>query len=460
MKTATAFNSETTTASQREAEPSLPGSSTMLSLPPDSERNRRILEAECAKLPHALATQHTSARERSPKGHASARSEFLFQLDDKLGLPKQWVTSTNSLALCLAKESDRSALNLVRCALERRPEHLTDFSRDALNVYNARYFETQGAFVGLPPTYTRNTPVAIAFASHLNRLFPAGSVRIKEVCAGEGALGRWNAFFASTSATRPIEVCLADLSFPSGRHHLTAFSPHAQAHSERFDLLEPLQYLADYERIDCMIACYGFDSVWFPEDRFVMKHDGSWYEALYRIGIPDFHRARAAMVESFASENATNLSAAYFAELVIERAVCGFDLDAHTSIAEPLVERLEGTSRGSLSVPGGLVRWVTEAFATQLKSTGRMIIADAGIYDPRSTSIGGFLDTGCPALGRAIDFHLAEILLKRAGFEVTVRSLQEFAHASLGRDWRDFGSDDETAAICHPNQYVMEIAAL
>jgi hypothetical protein len=460
MKTATAFNAQTTTASHREAKASLPDSSTTLCLPLDSERNRRILEAECANLPHALATQRTLAGERSPKGHASARREFLFQLDEKLGLPKQWVTSTNSLANCLEQETDRSAPNLVGRALERRPEHLTDFSRDALNIYNARYFETQGAFVGLPPTYTRNTAVAIAFASHLDRLFPEGSVRIKEVCAGEGALDRWNAFFALASATRPIEVCLADLSFPSGRHHLSTLRPHAQAHSEAFDLLEPLQYLPGHERVDCMIACYGFDSVWFPEDRFVMKHDSSWYEALYRIGIPDFHRARAAVVESFHCENAMDLSAMHFAELVIERAVCDFDLDAHTSLATPLVERLGGTSRGSLSVPGGLVRWVTEAFATQLKSTGRMIIADAGTYDPRSTSIGGFLDTGCPALGRVIDFHLAETLLKSAGFDVTVRSLEEFAHASLGRDWRDFGSDDETAAIRHPNQYVMEISAL
>jgi hypothetical protein len=56
-----------------------------------------------------------------------------------------------------------------------------------------------------------------------------------------------------------------------------------------------------------------------------------------------------------------------------------------------------------------------------------------------------------------VPVSLAEVLLETAGFAVSVRSLEDLVQTALGAQWRDVGSDDENAAVCHPHQYIMEV---
>jgi hypothetical protein len=381
----------------------------------------------------------------------------IFSINEIQERPNQWITNTRELSVSLSDETNRTSPNWMNIVLGRRPEHLCDFSPDALNEFNARYYESQGAFRDLPDIYVRDCVVAKAFASHLDRSFPTGLVRIKEVCAGEGSLQRWNHFFDLASQERPIEFFLADLSFAEKRSEFKTNSKYARALTEKLDMLAPIPQLSNEERINCIIACYGFDSVWFPEDRFVIKHNNSWFESLYRVGIPDLHPNTGDLRAAFEFKSAVALSARHFEGLVIERAVRSLGDSDGCFMRKFILDRLANTTHGSVCVPAGLVKWVTEAFERQLAVNGKLIIADIGIFDSSATLSREFLETGCSAQGRPIDFHLAKMGLEAAGFKVTVERLDRFVERALGPDWRNAASSVDVKDVSHPDQYIMDI---
>lgn len=434
--------------------PSLPG---IHSLPNPNSRRQRLVEASLAALPSNYEIQLKAAQRGLITGDVTEFTEQILLFDSSLGIPQQWTTLTRSLLDSLACASERSLGAIFETAFAQRGEHITALSADALNTFNARYFESRGAFASLPRLYTENSLVGRAFAKHLDGVLPQGMTKVREVCAGEGSLYRWSYFFMESKSTRQVELSLCDGSVHHQARGLSTGFRNARATIEHLNLLDPLEPLAPDARYDCIVCCYGFDSVWFPEDSYVIKHNGQWHEALFRVAVPDWHPARSQILQAFQSEDASHLNSRLFDALVVERSARWYD-PSHDEVAgQAVINRLSNWSNGAIPVPRGLVAWVESAFDRQLAPHGRVLIGDAGCYRIGCPTIQPLLDPGCPAKAMPIEFELAETMLAARGYTVTVTALEDFVGSAVGPDWSDNADYAEGLAVQNPHQYIMEI---
>lgn len=427
------------------------------SMPEATSRHERVLQAALAALPFNYQVQLEAARQNAIRVDLTEFSEQILLFDSSLGIPQQWVTLTRSLLDSIAHSSDRSASNLFNTAFAQREEHLTTLSTDSLNTFNARYFESRGAFAALPRLYTENSVVGRAFAKHLDQALPQNAARIREVCAGEGSLNRWGYFFTQSEKSRQIDLSLCDSSVRHESRGVRTGFKNARATIEHLDLLDPLERLAPDARYDCIVCCYGFDSVWFPSDSYVIKHAGLWHEALFRVAVPDWHPARDQIVDAFQRGDASHLDARLFDPLLIERSARWYEPSYDEVAGQAVVNRLSHWQNGAIPVPRGLVAWVTSAFERQLHPHGRVLIGDAGCYKENYATIQPLLDPGCPAKAMPIEFELAEIMLRERGYSVTVTKLEDFVAAASGHNWRDDADYADAHAVEQPHQFVMEI---
>lgn len=447
--------SHTKDQSKDEAYPTLPR---IFSIPEPTPRHERVLEAALAGLPFNYQAQLDTAKLGAIKGDLTKFSEQILLFDSSLGVPQQWATLTRSLLDSLPCSAERSLNTVFHTAFAQREEHLTALSTDSLNTFNARYFESRGAFAALPRLYTENSVVGRAFAKHLDQVLPQNATRIREVCAGEGSLNRWGYFFTRSEKSRQIDLSLCDSSVRHESRGVRTGFKNARATIEHLNLLDPLERLTPDARYDCIVCCYGFDSVWFPSDSYVIKHAGLWHEALFRVAVPDWHPARDQVVDAFQRGNASHLDARLFDPLLIERSARWYEPSYDEVAGQAVVNRLSRWQNGAIPVPRGLVEWVTSAFERQLTPHGRVLIGDAGCYKDNYATIQPLLDPGCPAKATPIEFELAEIMLRDRGFSVTVTKLEDFVAAASGRDWREDADYADAHAVEQPYQFIMEIS--
>lgn len=440
------------------------------SLPRDSRQLAQYLDTVCLSLPSLYDRQpQPSAAHRvrigsvrkDSRNNSVQRNEGLFVLDESLGLPRQWVTLTADLIKMIGQLSllpgfKPTPAEVATFVFARRPEHVTDWSPGAMNTFNSLYYRTPNSFSDLPPLYTSVPSVARAFARHLSELLPPGNVRIEELCAGPKCLYRWGYLAAFAGNRNQISLTLSDAS-PLLLTRIEKPWKNLEYRVERRDLLDPVPETPVNTRLHAMVATYGFDSVWLPGDRTVIKSGDTWYEAVYRIAVPDSHPQRLLMQEAFRTNHTAGLEPEMFKRLIIERAVTPFDTGANPEIAALLEERLRQNDRGVIVIPGGLVRWIDDAFARRLRPDGAFIVADCGPYNQRDASVHDYDTTGCAAKFKAIDFSMAEKLLTARGYRVEVRSIGDFISHNNRADTEFLGSEVDLDGPLPPHQYVMTV---
>ena len=331
---------------------------------------------------------------------------------------------------------------------------LTPWRTDALNTFNRLFYSRSNAF-------SRDVAPASGFVDHpcINRALaafllregsPGAPLRVHELCAGAHG-ERWGRFAAAVPPGRRVEVTLSD-SWPSA---LPSTLPGAgelpgaaslSMRTQRQDLAQPLRTLAPKERFNVLLSTYGFDSVWLPEDRLYQKAGGRWFQAYFRLVVPDGHPAAAALLRAREYGEADDgFRATDLRQVLVET------LFRPARLQDPAVAAILEQAAGARSwtrraLPGGLVRVVEEAFEKQLTPDGVFLIGDIGSYAGRTVwnaSAFPFSTTGIAAKFHALDFTLAEAVLRSRGFQVRVRSVTEFCCDILGPESRGHFSDPD-----------------
>ena len=311
------------------------------------------------------------------------------------------------------------------------------FRADAVNELNAAYYNSSTAFSddnGLATFFVGSDEVNAAFAKCIIALIPRDHIRIKELSTGSRS--RWASFakaIEEEAGCLQLEVELTDHTIDT----LPADS--ALPESERlqfskgiYSLFDDFEYLEPADRFDVLLSTYGFDTVWLPGDHHYCKHNGNWYQAVYRIGVPDWHPSFERAQQFLAGESplvSAGLSDLH--HLGLEVAWRKVDLSSDPN-SKYLVAR-DKNSKG-VNVPAGLVSRVEQAFQTQLREDGVFIIGEVASYHPTYSEAAesGIGQSGRVARFKIDDLWYAQLMLEEKGFHVHATSADSFIHRWTG----------------------------
>ena len=369
---------------------------------------------------------------KDPGDHPSNYSAVVFRIGDSEVEPSQWITKTASLSKRLSdlagnEINESNYPLLVRACFEQRPEHLTPFSGGSLNTYNSLYFSKPESFFLIPSSFNSNPALSYGVAQLISReLENAGSnPKVKELCAGLTWAPKWRLVAEALGSAKKLDLIVTDFIEPE-INRKEELGKIVNLRAERHNLLEAIETLEPQDKLDAVVAFYGFDSVWLPEDITLVKNpDSEWFECLYRVAIPDWHPNHAAIKNAFETNDASDVSLEDFRYLIVERTLRPFPVEDHPELEAALERRMAPEQIFLLAVPLGLVRQTKEFFQRQLKEDGVLIIGEAGINDPAFTQIQDVIDTGVAVKFKALDFCLCSDLLRSAGFEVEVHSAED-----------------------------------
>lgn len=164
------------------------------------------------------------------------------------------------------------------------------FDPRAINAINIAYFSRPDAFAhGIADFFVTTAPLQQAFAGQIEQVIQGKqAIVIKELATGTRL--RYPHLLPHLSSGVTAQVVLSDFTdatMPDDAGLLALGLYPGQFVRESYDLTQPLPLLADAQRVDVMLTTYGFDSVWFPEDRRYIKRDGQWYRSSYRLRVPE-----------------------------------------------------------------------------------------------------------------------------------------------------------------------------
>ena len=268
---------------------------------------------------------------------------------------------------------------LVRFSLENgehcvRPsftsDALNDLNRLAYGLLNAQY----RSFLTIKQDVNR------ALGRMLTRYDFGENLRVKELAASLFATERW-ATIHELSVFGQLDITLTDAVFLGQSASETVENTTITV--ERYDLLDELPCVADKDRYDIFIATLAFDSVWFPEDVFLQRVGGKWYQHFYRLRIPSAHPNYVNLLHALKTGDISGVKREDLMDVGIEtvlqptslsRVPYG-DVVEHNHVFEPMAS----------SIPGGLVRRVVNAFENQISPQGIFIIGDLSVDDSQGT---------------------------------------------------------------------------
>jgi len=160
------------------------------------------------------------------------------------------------------------------------------YSAGAVNQLNSLFYSS---FAGnyyetdLANLYTASSAVFAAMADLLKKQSCDGKLRIKQLSSGSAAINMWKSISKSLvksfGEAEGYEVLLTDFVEPEIYEECEG----VKIETGECNLLRDFEYLKEDERFDVMLATYGFDSVWFQEDGFYEKIEGTWYVVKYRL---------------------------------------------------------------------------------------------------------------------------------------------------------------------------------
>ncbi|HEX8762435.1 MAG TPA: hypothetical protein VF733_01625 [Candidatus Saccharimonadales bacterium] len=329
----------------------------------------------------------------------------------------------------------------LQCAVEQPAKDtvssavIPEFRPDALNAINASYFSSPIAFTeeaDLANMYAKNKTINQVFGVLMAGAAQDGWMRVKELCSGAN-IDHWEdiAEGADMRGVHAMGVTLTDFVMPQ------PVRPPANLMytAEKYSLFDSFETLPPDTRYDALIATYGFDSVWLPEDIFLTRDQNKWYQTLFRVKVADWHPRQAELLEAMRQGRAlANASVSDYEGIAVEELRQPFDLDAH-----PYAEYLAAVPERRFNFPGGLIRRVVEAFDRQLTEDGIFISADVGNFghDPRRLHYPTFAVSGVAAHYHVSDFVVAsKILQDKFGLDAQLCSLEEITDYALLSNWR------------------------
>jgi|GEM_PF-2178520 len=342
-----------------------------------------------------------------------------------------------------AKEADLSQDELLAICLKNDEGAVdSDFKTDAMNAINASYFASEIAFdasANLATMFVANKPLNVAIGSLIARnTIDSSPVRIKEISSGSNT-GHWQQIVqAITEADnqKQVELTLTDFVTPTIAPELAMSDLAVKA--ETYSLFDDLPELPSDARFDAILATYGFDSVWQPEDvKLSLIHD-QWYRTAYRVKVADWALRRDELVRAMRQgKPLPQATAKDYDGIVVETAMEPIDLTEH-----PYHEHIIASEQKTVLFPGGLIKRVVNAFQTQLHDKGIFISGDTGnfgFHDPKKYFIAGAdaCTSGVAARYRLDDYVLAKQILENVhGLDVALIGLGELAGKYLPDDWR------------------------
>jgi hypothetical protein len=339
-----------------------------------------------------------------------------------------------------AKQIEKGALLTVDEILFIATNKGRAFTPDAINELNAAYYTSPEAFNeenGLATFFVGGEEINTAFANCIATLIPKERIRMKELSTG--GRSRWNYFsdavermtdergsvqFAVTLTDHTTDTLPADNTLPTNDQF--------QFSRGVYSLFDDFEYLEPADRFDVLLATYGFDSIWLPGDHHYHRQEGKWYQAVYRVAVPDWHPDFESS-ESFrnGAQPLNDAPLTDLKDLPIEVAwrLVDLETDPNTSY---LTSREDGFC--SINIPAGIVRRVEQAFQTQLQDDGIFIIGETASYHPRlSHSAGsGIGRSGLVARYKVDDLWYAQQALEEKGFFVQVLAADEFIYRWAG----------------------------
>ncbi|HJQ09003.1 MAG TPA: hypothetical protein VJ836_05985 [Candidatus Saccharimonadales bacterium] len=326
----------------------------------------------------------------------------------------------------------------------------SSFTAGAMNAINASYYASPIAFsaaAGVAVLFAHNRPLNFALGVLLAEVARAkrGVLRVKEVCSSS-RVGHWQivAHGAKAAGLKKLDVRLSDFAKLDVPAEVQDRALHMSA--EQYSLFDPLPVLPAAERFDAMIATYGFDSVWLPEDIRVRKVGNDWYQALHRVKVADWNPRREELIRAMrAGRPLPNATPQDYDGIYVEEAYEKINLNEHPFGA--YIKRR--AARGAINFPGGLIKRTVEAFELQLHKSGVFISADTGDFGVLDTI---FMEaagiTGIGARYKGEDYVLAkEILEREYGFEVHFYTLAGLARDYLPERWTDRATPFEVAQL-------------
>lgn len=399
------------------------------------------IEARSAEGPND--TSHT---------FADGRSCWITVPIDESGLSCCYFALTQETINRLRKIADDqggalTAADVVNAAESLERHAITPFSRDALNRYNALFYSLAESFnpgTGPAPLFDRLRPFHSALVAWAYAAADRGNtIRIKDLCSGK-RIGMWHGFAHLFSTQRDpfndtlrhnrmrARVTLSDFTLdalpdelPKGKR----VSFEQQAHN----LLGDWPYIEPEDRYNLMVSTYGFDGIWGAEDICYQKVGERWFIAEHRLVVPDWHPRRERILEAISTGGALpELNLEDIRAIQIETRLRPVEIEAQP-YGRQIADRLKEQTHGTLHFPGELIRAIEQAIHNQLSPDGRIYIADAAIgHDTaNSFSIPLFMTSNLAAKFRAIDFVLAESIIKELGYRTKLWPGAELIKMSL-----------------------------
>ncbi len=317
----------------------------------------------------------------------------------------------------------------------------------AINALNSVYYGScPEAFDGGGVATFYNRPeIQTAIARTIEEKAGRGdAIRVKEIMAGSNT-DKVRALAQGFSSDSNVEIVVTDFSTNSLPTVDNIPNLNVTVRGEQLNIFSPLPELPPEQRVDAMIASYGFDSVWLPGDTRLVKRSGTWYQSNYQIEVPvdDPDLVNAIRSGSSASE----ISLSRFAGVGVVETESPVEISSVPFGAEVEARYDVARNRHSVpyvNIPGGLISKVQEAFDTQLKPDGIFIIGDTAVDDPRgfegfspetgdfsAPKVMGIEPTGMVARYKTEDWGVAREVLENKGFAVEVQTVNEFT-ASAG----------------------------
>ncbi len=351
-------------------------------------------------------------------------------------------TNTTSDAIALAEN----------ITLENETAVPTHFDPYALNYFNAAYYSHPNAFdygEAPPDVLVTDPALQIAFARFFPRFARGSNLRIKELfCGGKS---RWQAVLQHINQAIQPHIVLSDFTTTNMPKNLDP----VQFEMVQDNMLDTLPQLPETDKADILMTTYGFDSVWFPQDRTYTKYQDTWYRHSYRIAITDktplkYRDSILDILKGTGDVSQVPISA--FKSLQVEEIQTRVDINQEP-FGETITARFADTQSIKVNVPGGLVAKVDEAFENQIRPGGAFLIADVAttatknMYKKRISSYRE-ISSGS-AKFKVEDYGLARELLEARGYTVRLQPIGEFIH--------DATNGDQTSKIYGDTHYILII---
>lgn len=303
------------------------------------------------------------------------------------------------------------------------------FTATAINRLNQMTFPADFNTIDLAGYFVGNDAVQRALAQTIESAASNGRIRVKELATGQRS--RWERILGHARPDTRFDIELTDFStgvLPSDAELATIDVERASVSRREYSLLKQFEKLPQSERFDVLLTTYGFDSIWFAQDRRYVKINNAWYQSKFRVRVHDAAQGLPTALRSPRKYEVdpVGLQGAYVEEMLVPVDI------TKVPYGREVASRYAGIETAGVNVPGGLIARVEEAFDRQLKPGGAFIIGDVALTTedvPQRAEgfyVPAFRVSGVVAKYKQEDYGLAAQVLRAKGFTVLLQRVGDF----------------------------------